>query len=333
MEAAGSQQLFFQHIKDKMPAHLSLADEVAELLHISSDSAYRRIRGEKMLSFEEIQTLSAHYKLSVDHFLHLESDSFIFSGKLNTHTPQAFDQYLEFLLQHFQFINGFEHKNLYLLLKEIRPFIHFHIPELAAFQFFVWMKSLLHSDYIKSKKFSLDDPMYERYYPIAKKIVELYNHIPATEIWNTDNINSTLRQLDFYMEAGMFNDKSEVKVLYAKLMKLVDHLEKQAIFGCKFNVGERPKVGAGAYRLFINELVLGDNTYIAELNNTRITFLNHSSLYFIATRDKKFNESIFENIQSLVKNSTMISTTGEKERILFFDKLRGKIQERVSRLP
>jgi len=32
-----------------------MADEVAELLNISNDSAYRRIRGEKLLYFGELK--------------------------------------------------------------------------------------------------------------------------------------------------------------------------------------------------------------------------------------------------------------------------------------
>jgi hypothetical protein len=39
------QQLFFHHIKERMPDHLSLVDEVAELLNMSNDSAYRRFAG------------------------------------------------------------------------------------------------------------------------------------------------------------------------------------------------------------------------------------------------------------------------------------------------
>ncbi len=56
MDKPDVQQIFFQHIKSNLAAHLSLVDEVAELLNISNDSAYRRIRGEKPLSFEEIKS-------------------------------------------------------------------------------------------------------------------------------------------------------------------------------------------------------------------------------------------------------------------------------------
>ena len=50
MTPADIQGNFFKQIKQNLPAHLSLADEVAELLNISQDSAYRRIRGEKSLA-------------------------------------------------------------------------------------------------------------------------------------------------------------------------------------------------------------------------------------------------------------------------------------------
>ncbi len=108
MESADVQQSFFQHIKNNLPAHLSLVDEVAALLDISNDSAYRRIRGEKPISFEELQKLCSHYKISLDQFFHLQSDAIIFNGRVNTVSETVFEDYLKSLLQQFQLINSFE---------------------------------------------------------------------------------------------------------------------------------------------------------------------------------------------------------------------------------
>src|SRR5215475_1504041 len=80
MEQPDVQQLFFQHVKNNLPRHLSLVDEVAELLNISTDSAYRRIRGEKMISFDEIRTLCSHFKISLDQFFFLTSQSVLFTA-------------------------------------------------------------------------------------------------------------------------------------------------------------------------------------------------------------------------------------------------------------
>src|SRR5215213_5663299 len=103
MEAATIQVNFFQHIKAMLPPHLSLVDEVAELLHISNDSAYRRIRGEKPIAFEELQVLCSHFKVSLDQFLHLRSDSIVFNGRLTDTESFTFTEYLQGVLQHLNY--------------------------------------------------------------------------------------------------------------------------------------------------------------------------------------------------------------------------------------
>ncbi|MGZ3951847.1 MAG: helix-turn-helix domain-containing protein, partial [Flavisolibacter sp.] len=58
---ADLQQQLFNYIKDSQP-HISLADELCDLLEISYDSAYRRIRGEKPLTLLELKALCEKYK-------------------------------------------------------------------------------------------------------------------------------------------------------------------------------------------------------------------------------------------------------------------------------
>lgn len=326
MEKTSIQVSFFQHVKSLLPLHISMVDEVASILNISTDSAYRRIRGEKPIDLEEIQLLCGHFKISMDQLLHLESDAFIFTGKLKE-SKNNFQTWLESVQQQFQLMNSFAKRHLYYLMKDIPPFVHFQIPELAKFKFFLWMKSILHDESMKGVKFSFDDPRYEAFLPTCKNIISLYNRIPTTEIWNIESINSTLRQIQFHDEAGSFKSRDQVKLLYTKVEELINHIERQAEMGVKFNIGEEPAHNAAEYKLLVNELILGDNTLLAELGDTRITFLNHSVLYFVATRDERFNASMFSNLENLVKKSTMISTIGEKERSRFFNRVREKLQQ------
>lgn len=325
METASIQQLFFQQIKGNMPGHLAMVDEVAGVLNISNDSAYRRIRAEKPISFEELQKLCSHYKISLDKFLHLQSDSFIFEGKLKGDTGDVFDDWMQDVQQKFSFFNSYDKKHMYYLMKDIPPFIHFLVPELAKFKFYFWTKSILHYDNMKGVKFWLNDERYDRYLDTSRKIIDLYNRIPITEIWNVESINSSLRQIEFYREAGAFKVREDILVLYSKLEDLINHIEKQAEFGVKFPYAQEPKSSSVEYNMFVNELILGDNTVMADLNGTRITFLNHGVLYFVATRDERFNNVMNENMENLVKKSTMISAVGEKERVRFFNQLRDRI--------
>ena len=59
VNAAELQTAFLKQIKNQLPSHLALVDAIAEQLNLSNDSAYRRIRGEKHLTFDEIQILAS----------------------------------------------------------------------------------------------------------------------------------------------------------------------------------------------------------------------------------------------------------------------------------
>ena len=327
MEATNTQLLFFGHIKNSLPPHLSLVDEIAERLNISNDSAYRRIRGEKEISFEELKVLCSHYKISLDQFLHLQSDAIIFSGRINMASENVFEDYLKNLLLQGKLINSFKKKHLYGLMKDIPPFVHFHIPELAKFKFYFWMKSILHDERLKKVKFSLDDPRYEEFIPLSRQIIETFSTIPVTEIWNIESINSSLHQIDFYRQSDMYTSKSDITLLYDKVEELINHIEKQAEMGVNFLIGKAPAINAATLNMFVNEIILLDNTYLAEMDTRRLTFLNHSVLYVVTTTDEQFNENMFNNLDNLMKKSTMISTNGEKDRVVFFNQLRDKINQ------
>ncbi|MEJ7767119.1 MAG: helix-turn-helix domain-containing protein [Chitinophagaceae bacterium] len=331
MTLSNAQVVFFQQLKTLMPPHLSMVDEVAELLNISTDSAYRRIRGEKPIDLEEIQTLCSHFKISMDQLLHLQNDAFIFTGKLNNSSDTVFEDWLENVHNQFKVVNSFEKKHIYYLMKDIPPFVYFQIPELAAFKFFFWMKSILHYKGLKGVKFKISDPRYEAFHGISKKILELYNNVPTTEIWNIESINSSLRQIQFYHEAGAFDNPADVRLLFLKVEELINHIEMEAELGVKFLIGEKPKSNAPEYRLFVNELILGDNTFMID-GDVRVTFLNHSVLYFVGTRDEKFNSAMFANLENLMKKSTYISTVGEKERNQFFNRVRRSIHTHLDAL-
>ncbi len=332
METASAQQSFFQHIKGKLPPHISIVDDVAELLNISNDSAYRRIRADKPISFEELQKLCVHYKVSLDQFLNLQSDAFIFTGELDNDINFGFENWLEEVLQQYKIVSSFEKKHIYFLLKDLPFNVHFEMPELAAFKCFVWMRSFTGYQAKKGEKFSFDYPGFKEHNAIAQKIVDVYNTIPTTEIWNTECISTTIQQIEYYYEAGGLVSKEQAMILFDKVEHLVNHIEKEAEVGLKFRIGQQPNSASVAYRLFNNELILGDNTILAELGDIKVTFLNHSFMHFISTKDEAFNKAMFNNLNNLMQKATLISSNDERQRILFFKRLRDEIHRRKAML-
>lgn len=324
MEQTNAQLLFFQQIKALLPPHISLADEIAQVLGISQDSAYRRIRGEKPISFEDIQKLSARYNISIDQFLHLQSNGFIFSGNLGYVSDNFFEVYLNNMLEQFELVRSFDHKHIYMLPNDIPSFVYFQFPELAAFTFFYYMKSLLNFEEMKDIKFSVKN-MNAVHIKLGKKVQESFNHIPSTEIWSIDTINSFLRHISFYRDTHVFESKEDILCLYDKLEDLVTHIEKQAELGLKFNYGKTPDKNSGSFRMFHNDLITGDNCVLAEMGNIKITYINHNLINFMYTRDEGFNNYTQQTFKNAIRKSTQISLIGEKARAHFFELLRKKI--------
>jgi hypothetical protein len=80
MPSDQAQDFLFQRIKEMLPASVSLTDVVSEVLHVSSDSAYRRIRNETPLVLQEAKQLCEHFSWSLDQVLSLGSNSILFEN-------------------------------------------------------------------------------------------------------------------------------------------------------------------------------------------------------------------------------------------------------------
>jgi len=327
MNAAELQTAFLKQIKNQLPPHLALVDAIAEQLNLSNDSAYRRIRGEKHLTFDEIQILASHYKISLDSFLHLESDSLIFWGKNIDRITFDFEKYLQGIVRQLEYFISFTQKQMFYLNMDIPIFHHFMFPELAAFKCYFWGRYDL--DYAK---FNKDQFLIEDYIDIfnttGKKISDLYLQIPSVEIWNLDCINTTIRQIEYYRETRIFKSQQDIENVYDCLEKLVNHIEKQVEYGYKFPPGKPEQENKIKYSVYINEFNLGDNTIIVELDGEKMVFLNHSVINYIMTNKQEFTNYTFETLKILLKKSMLISEISERDRRLFFHTLRERIHER-----
>ncbi|HTB26381.1 MAG TPA: helix-turn-helix domain-containing protein [Puia sp.] len=328
MDKPDVQQVFFQHIKSNLAGHLSLVDEVAELLNISNDSAYRRIRGEKPLTFEEISVLCSKYHISMDQLFHLKNDSYLFSGPLSDNSNFGIEKYLEHLLAQANYFNTFEKREFYWQGKDMFIFHCFGFHELTVFKIFFWMKTILQYPF-EGREIILLESLRENIYKITNKMIEAYNKFPSVEIWNDDSMNATLRQIDYYRQSKILPSEEYALGLYNEFLAMLNHLEKQAEAGVKFPYGGKPNASSQSFRLYYNEFILGDNCILVVLNDTKTVYINHTVLNIITTRDPVFSEYTYQHFLNIMRKSTLISNTSEKVRTNFFNLLREKVESRI----
>lgn len=328
MNASDTQVVLFTHIRSKLPGHLSLVDQVAELLNISNDSAYRRIRGEKPLGLDEIQILCNKYQVSLDQLLHIKNNTVIFSGNNVDSVSFGFNEYLRDIIKNLELFNSLSDSHIYFYNKDV-PIFHFMpFPDLQAFKFFFWKRTLMGYPELARQQFN-GDGTDEESIALGKKIIALYTSIPSTEIWNEENVHSTIRQVEFYRQSNVFNDRHIVVKIYEQLVEMLNHMEREAENGRKHLYGQHPSPNNAAYNIYVNECLIGDNTIFADSNDGQIACLNHNGLNFNSTRDKSFCDYTFKNLQNLIRKSTFISGVGEKERSIFFNILRQKIYDKM----
>jgi hypothetical protein len=314
----------FHAIKKELPPHLSLADEIASLLDISTDSAYRRIRGEKPLLLEEAGKLCTRYRLSLDSLLQQGTDGFHFRGEFFYPEDFQFDKYLASYAQQMIYMSSFKSRKIYFLCKDTPVHHHFHFREIAAFKHYFWMRTLMNAPKFLQNKFAIADYP-DELFEIGKRALHYYNQCDSVELWNMETFNSTVRQIEYYAAMNLFAHEEEVHLLYKKLEELVLHLEKQADAGYKFDHDDASQKPLSTFQLYFNEIILGDNSATAVLDNNKIVYIPHSTFNFMATTDVRFCDNTYNHIQNLMKKSTLISHVSERERAHFFNYLRTRI--------
>lgn len=326
-----AQDFLFQRIREMVPQHVSLVDTVSEILNVSNDSAYRRIRGETPLILDEAYRLCTHFHLSLDQMLNVKNSSTLFQTSYINSINYTFENYLTDLLGQLKYIEGFIQKDIIFLTKDLHIFANMLFEPFFAFRFFFWNKTIMSNAEYATKGFTLDC-LTPEIKALAEEMAKTYNRIPSTEIWNTEAVNSIILQIEYYKEMGVFSSSADIKAVYDSVEETLYHLKEQAELGIKFYPGENPSVKKSNLRFFYNRVVLGDNTILVTTDHIKTVYINYNVLNYMITKDERFCASTFNELETLTRRSTMISETGEKQRNIFFNILITKIEDRKRHL-
>lgn len=320
----------FYEIKRLLPEESSLPSIISELLFVSNDSAYRRIRGETPLTLDEAGILCSHFHISLDRLLHIENNSVLFH-KAPVQGAATFEEYLFNIYNQMKQIHAAEKKEIIYLTKDVPLFHIFDFEPLFRFRYFFWNRSVLmdkHFGINTVEQTTISAELRE----LGQLILSMYNEIPSSEIWNTEAINSILLQIDYCRDMGVFQTTDEIIAVYDAAIQMLEHIALQAEHGCKFHPGEKPDYKKENFHFFYNQLVLGDNNILVTVNNKKTLYLNHHILEYIYTTDEQFCADMFEKTHQVMNRSTIISKVNEKRRTIFFTFLIRKLEERRNRL-
>lgn len=319
------QSKFFEQILSKFPKKSLAVEELSELLAVGKDAIYRRLRGDTLLTPDELQQLSLKYHISLDAMIYDTNNTVFCNYNAFTQKVTNFHQYLEGILGQIQQVAQLPNSTVHYASVEIPVFYYMYFPDLIAFKLYVWGLTTWNLEYLNERKFSKDLISY----PTLKSIEELhqtYNNLPSTELWSLGILDNTLNQIEYISVTNRFENPEDALGLCDILMQLMGHLKSMAAYGHKFPPNISAHTGGGTFDLYHNELYSTNNTILVNTIAGQILFTTFCNPNFLTSTDSRLCTFTKDWFKTIISKSNSISLHSEKGRNWFFNRLERKIK-------
>ncbi|MDR0431093.1 MAG: helix-turn-helix transcriptional regulator [Tannerellaceae bacterium] len=318
------QRKLFDIIKSRTSEQYRMSIELEEVLGVSQDAVYRRMRGDTELSLTEVSKLCKHYNLSVDKILNEEAESvntqnssFIYMP-VNMTCQSSYINYIERLSKTLSALTSIKDKELFFTAQDI-PFYHFlNQTDLLFFKLYVWA-DVINKEKVLYKEFcsKLDK---KAILSIYEDMYRAYMRIPSKEIWTEQTIDTILRLLMYYAEMNAFEDKQIIHELLNQLSDIINSISRFARNG--FKGQDTP------FSMYICSVDLENNFMLTRRGDKWTCMIKLYTVNSIATDNVLLCRETEQWINDLIGKSTMISGgSSQKNHFLFFQKCKDKIEE------
>lgn len=314
------QQRIFDAIRNQLPKDEKIAAVLMNTLHLSQDAVYRRLRGDVPLTIYETKTLCEAYNISFDELDSYKKGVVSFNYLPLDRIGLNFESWLTGLRDSLQQIKKMDNTRMIMSVNDTPIFQLFNLPHLTRFKFFFWAKTYLkipayENELFKREKIDKDVLM------IGIEAHNIYNSIPTVEIYSPETLRGTLRQIQYYLDAHLFEEREYALELIDNLTDLIQHMKKQAELGRKFARGNEPPASGNPIEMYYNETFISDNTYLIQSDSGTAVYLTHNIMNYLNTTDPYYIQESEFVLEKLVNNSNLISQVNVKDRNRFFAEL------------
>ncbi|MDH5366913.1 MAG: hypothetical protein OEW67_08005 [Cyclobacteriaceae bacterium] len=318
------QRQFLQECKERKNSK-NFAQELADLLGVTLDAAYRRIRGTTPIIFSEIHKICLHYNLSFDSVINYEGRSFPF--QFNPMFKDDFEilQYLEEMERQLDRLSQSDDSKILLTAMDLPYFRQFGFKSLKRFKLFFWQRSVLNLEEFKHLKFDAND-YNEAYEEVTNKIYVNYHNFKSTEIWAPETLDSTLKQIEYYLESGLFKSKESAHMICDDLEELLSKLEREAMIAKKI-INVDGQTYSSSFEMYQSDIFLSNNSIQAFTGGKVYSYVSFNSFNSLMSFSPSFSTECLSWIEQIRVKSILLSDVSEKLRYQFFQNLRGKIDQ------
>lgn len=322
------QEQFIQYLKRSAQNNTSFAEEIASVLDIGYDAAYRRINSKTNLSLEEGVKLAKHYKISLNKLFEVGSQTTILADlSPPIHNKEGLKVWLDQSFNSVFPLTKLKSSSIIYSAKDIPLFHTLKDSYLSRYKIYVWLKDVdtsMTKEKVSFDSFVKDIP--DSLLASAFKLGEVYKDINITEIWNNTTINGTLQQVLYYFEAGMLSNKLAL-LICDDIEDVIKHVEAQAIQ--QSLIGSKNKA---IYNLYVNDIHTMSNTIMVKTPYQKVFFTPFTVISYFKIEHQPTCDLMFEFFEKQMSISKLLVNSGEKDRSLFFKNMHQKINKLRERI-
>lgn len=312
-------QLIFL-VKQKLSANESIGSVISELLNISTDAAYRRVRGEKPITMDELALLCKHFNIALDQIFEVPQKTVVFDFYDFNKSNFSLDIYLLNIRDSLFSLKSQNDPKLIITINNTHFFQLFNFPELVKFKLFFWMKMHLQLDEYQEVNYT-DFRFSQDQLNSCNEILNLYNSIPSVEVYDVELFGGLAREIYYYSISKELDDLAGVELLFQSVNELIEHLSAQAKNAKKYKVNTPVPASDRGIDVYVNEILNSIASFYYETEKNQGLFLAHNFMNSLHTNNQYYVNQTKDVLDSIIEVSTKISHSNHKLRNNFFSKL------------
>ena len=317
-------------IIDRFEKKVEAVRELADFFNVGKDAIYRRLRGDTLLTPEEILQLAKKYKISLDGILFEDKDVVFFSFNAFSIKIKSVDDYLANLKANVESFGNVPNADIYYPTNEIPIFYYCFFPELISFKLYVWGRNIWDLEYLQRQAFH-HDLIQHHAIEICNEVLQSYLQIDTKEMWSLNLFDNTLNQIEYYANTDGFRNEQDALMLCDKLLELAKHMYNMAEEGKKFST-QTSSVKYGNFELYHNEMISTNSFIYLTSPHLRVLFSIYGSPNYMTSSDERICDYTENWIKKIKARSTPIIKDAAKGRNWFFKGIKRRIENTRNRI-
>lgn len=315
------QKKFIQYLREKKVTTTSFVDEIASVLDIGYDAAYRRINLKTNLSLEEGVQLAKHFNISLNKLYEVGSQNTIITEKSpRIVNVEDLESYFSKSIDNVIPLTKLKSASIIYSAKDIPLFYTLKDSFITRYKIFVWLKFT--NQEMTKNKISFDNFIQTIPSSLLEKAFELgrtYNSINLVEFWNDNTINGTIQQIIYFYESQLLSKELALKIC-DDLEEIVHHVEKQTIQQSIIN-----SKNYATHNLYKSDLLTMSNIIMVKTAHKKVFFVPYTVLEYLKVEHQDTCNVMEDFFNRQMTNSKLLVHSGEKDRTLFFNKMHQKV--------